>query len=33
MPTGGVCRYLKVPQKQFGKLQPSEFSNLKELGS
>lgn len=26
-------RYLKVPQKEFGKLQPSEFSDLEVLGS
>lgn len=33
MLTGEVSRYLKVPVNQFGKLQPSEFSDLKVLGA
>lgn len=32
MLTGKEWRYLKVPQKEFGKLQPSEFSDLEVLG-
>ncbi len=32
MLTGGEWRYLKVPQKEFGKLQPSEFLDLEVLG-
>jgi type III restriction enzyme len=32
MLTGEESRYLKVPQKEFGKLRPSEFSDLEVLG-
>jgi hypothetical protein len=31
MLTGTLWRYLKVPQKEFAKLQPSEFGDLKVL--